>query len=172
MIEAWRFHGELKAFLRCGVVGSLTSTSARYSITFPFTVLLKALVIKAVRGKLRLRTYNNIFLACLAMTDVLTGLFRQPSYVLWRIFLMFGLRSSDMIENFHLHIMTTFLNASCMKVINRYSRCHGFKSRTGFNFFQALFSLLLKWCSLLQRSFSYSFFNPQFTYMIFICSQR
>ena len=52
---------------------------------------------------------------------------------------MFGLRSSDMVENFHLHIMTIFLNASCMKVINRYSRCHGFKSRTGFNFFQALF---------------------------------
>ena len=32
-----------------------------------------------------------------------------------------------------------------------------FKSRTGLNFFRALFSLLLKWCSLLRRSLSYSY---------------
>ena len=33
---------------------------------------------------------------------------------------------------------------------------------------QALFSLLLKWFSLLQISLSYSFLNLQFTYMILI----
>ena len=40
------------------------------------------------------------------------------------------------------------------------------------NFFQALFSLLLiKQCSLLQRSLSYSLLYLQFTYMIFIYLQ-
>ena len=39
------------------------------------------------------------------------------------------------------------------------------------SFFQALFSLLLKQCSLLRRSLSYSLLYPQFTYTIFIFSQ-
>ena len=38
-------------------------------------------------------------------------------------------------------------------------------------FFQALFSLSLKYCSLLWVSFPYSFLYPQFTYMIFTYSQ-
>ena len=44
-------------------------------------------------------------------------------------------------------------------------------SHTGLNFFQTLFSLLLRQCSLLQRSPSHSSLYPQFTYMIFIYSQ-
>ena len=39
------------------------------------------------------------------------------------------------------------------------------------NFFQAMFSLLLEQCSLLQKSLSYSFLKLQFTYRIFIYSQ-
>ena len=38
---------------------------------------------------------------------------------------------------------------------HRYRGSHGFKSHTGLNFFKALFSLLLKWCSLLRRSLSH-----------------
>ena len=38
-------------------------------------------------------------------------------------------------------------------------------------FYQALFSLLLKWCSLLRRSLLYSRLYPQFKYMTFIYSQ-
>ena len=45
------------------------------------------------------------------------------------------------------------------------------KSHTGLTFFQTLFSLLLRQCSLLQRSPSHSSLYPQFTYMIFIYSQ-
>ena len=45
------------------------------------------------------------------------------------------------------------------------------KSHTGLNFFQTLFSLQLRQCSLLQRSPSHSSLYPQFTYMIFIYSQ-
>ena len=34
--------------------------------------------------------------------------------------------------------------SSVGKTLHRYRRGHGFKSRTGLNFFQALFSLLLE----------------------------
>ena len=40
------------------------------------------------------------------------------------------------------------------RALHRYRRGHGFKSRTGLNLFPALFSLLLKYCSLLRRSLS------------------
>ena len=57
------------------------------------------------------------------------------------------------------------------RALHQYRRGHRFKSRTGLNFFQVLFSLLLKQCSLLRTSLSYSRLYPQFTYMIFIYSQ-
>ena len=57
------------------------------------------------------------------------------------------------------------------RTLHRYCRGHGFKSCTGLIFFQALFLLLLKLCSLLQRSLSYSRLYLQPTYMIFIYSQ-
>ena len=51
------------------------------TITFPCTVLL---VIKAVK------TNSNIMLACLAVTDALTGLLGQPLFFLWKILVLFG----------------------------------------------------------------------------------
>ena len=63
-------------------------------ITIPCTVILNVLVIKAVKTTPRLRTNNNILLACLAVTDALTGLLGQPLFILWRIFLIFNLSSS------------------------------------------------------------------------------
>ena len=57
------------------------------------------------------------------------------------------------------------------RALHQYRRGHRFKSRTGLNFFQVLFSLLLKKCSLLRTSLSYSRLYPQVTYMIFIYSQ-
>ena len=50
------------------------------TITCPFTVILNLLVIKAVKSTPRLRTNSNILLACLAVTDALTGLFGQPLF--------------------------------------------------------------------------------------------
>ena len=41
------------------------------------------------------------------------------------------------------------------RIKKRYCRCR--KSLTGLNFFQALLSLLLRYCSLLRRSISYQF---------------
>ena len=46
----------------------------------------------------RLRTNSNILLACLAVTDALTGLFGQPLFVLWKIFQIFGLSDSRTVE--------------------------------------------------------------------------
>ena len=62
-------------------------------------------------------------------------------------------------------------NCKVKKSENRYRRGQEFKSRAGLNFFQAFFSLLLKWCSLLRRSLSYSRLYPQCKYMTFIYSQ-
>ena len=73
-----------------------------------------------------------------------------------------GLRSefkSSLSSNEH------FLITSEDRAIRVQQHCkgHGCKSRIGLNFCQALFSLLFKWCSFLQKLLSYSFINPQFT---------
>ena len=55
-----------------------------------------------------------------------------------------------------------------MNNLHQYPRGHGF---TGLNLFRALYSLLLRQCSLLQRLLSCSHFYLQFTYMTFTYSQ-
>ena len=61
------------------------------SLTCPFTVLLNVLVIMVVKKKrTSLQSNANILLARLAATDALTGLAAQPSFVLWRTFLLLG----------------------------------------------------------------------------------
>ncbi|XP_078361458.1 histamine H2 receptor-like [Oculina patagonica] len=66
------------------------------SITCPLTVLLNVLVIMAVKRRPRLQSYANILLACLAATDVLTGLAVQPSYILCKTFeLLPGMTESE-----------------------------------------------------------------------------
>ena len=59
-------------------------------ITCPFAVLVNALVIMAVKRRRRLQSYTNILVACLAITDALTGLLVQPSYILYKIFQFLG----------------------------------------------------------------------------------
>ena len=82
------------------------------TITCPFTVLLNVLVIKAVKSTPRLRTNSNILLACLAVTDALTGLLGQPLFVLWKIFLLFGLSDSGTVENCFATTVVVILTAS------------------------------------------------------------
>ena len=55
-------------------------------IACPFTVLLNVLVIMAVKKRPNLQSNTNILLACLAVTDLLTGLIVQPSFVTWKAF--------------------------------------------------------------------------------------
>lgn len=87
------------------------------SVACPFRVLLNVLVIKAVMTRPRLRSNSNILLAYLAVTDVLTGLFGQPSHVLWRIFLIFGLSTSEKVEDFHFNVMFLLATALCLHLI-------------------------------------------------------
>ena len=60
-------------------------------IACPFTIGLNVLVMMAIKRKPRLQNNSNIMLACLAVTDVLTGLTTQPSFILWQT--LFLLRS-------------------------------------------------------------------------------
>ena len=87
------------------------------TITCPFVVLLNVQVIMAVKTRRRLRTNSNILLACLAVTDALTGLLGQPSYILMRIFQLSGLNGSKTIGRFHFNVATTFAVASCLHLI-------------------------------------------------------
>ena len=82
------------------------------TITFPFTVLLNLLVIKAVKTTPRLQTNSNILLACLAVTDALTGLLCQPLFILWTLFLLFGLSNSDTVELFFFTFVAVMVTAS------------------------------------------------------------
>ena len=68
------------------------------SITCPFTVLLNVLVIMAVKRRPRLQTKANILLACLAVTDVLTGLLVQPSFIAWKISVLKNINISGIKE--------------------------------------------------------------------------
>ena len=82
------------------------------TITFPFTVLLNLLVIKAVKITPRLQTNSNILLACLAVTDALTGLLCQPLFIQWTLFLLFGLSNSDTVELFFFTFVAVMVTAS------------------------------------------------------------
>ena len=62
-----------------------------------FTVLLNMMVIIAVKRRPRLQSYANILLACLAVTDALTGLTTQPLYSLWKILQLLEMKTHEMI---------------------------------------------------------------------------
>ena len=87
------------------------------TITCPFTVLLNVLVIQAVKTRPRLRTNSNILLACLAVTDALSGLLGQPSYILWRITLIFGISSSQAVASFNYDVMAALVLASYLHLM-------------------------------------------------------
>ena len=59
-------------------------------VACPPTVVLNVLVIMAVKRRPRLQSNANILLACLAVTDALTGLLVQPSFILYIILQFLG----------------------------------------------------------------------------------
>ena len=90
------------------------------SISFPFTVFLNAMLIVAIKRRPRLQSNANIMLACLAVTDVLTGLLSQPSFALYNIFLL--LRTSDTaaavaIRAFFHNCLTVLSTCSCLHLM-------------------------------------------------------
>ena len=63
-------------------------------ICLPITSISNALVIFAVKTKLRLKTMSNIALACLATTDCVMGVLRQPFFTVGLAVLLQGEGSS------------------------------------------------------------------------------
>ena len=72
-------------------------------ITCPFTVLLNALVIIAVKTRPTLQSYANILLACLAATDAVSGVLAQPSFILYMMLLLFG-TAADQSTKLEVHL--------------------------------------------------------------------
>ena len=89
------------------------------SITCPFTVLLNVLVIMAVKRRPRLQTNANILLASLAVTDALTGLTAQPSFIAWKTSQLLGIVvRSGPFRNFGLNLLMRILSScSCLHLI-------------------------------------------------------
>ena len=72
-------------------------------VTCPFTVLLNALVIIAVKTRPTLQSYANILLACLAATDAVSGVLAQPSFILYMMLLLFG-TAADQSTKLEVHL--------------------------------------------------------------------
>ena len=64
------------------------------SIACPFTIGLNVLVILGIRRRPSLQSKANIMLACLATTDVLTGLNTIPANIIWNTSLLVGTEDS------------------------------------------------------------------------------
>ena len=89
-------------------------------IICPFTVLLNALVIIAVKTRPTLQSYANILLACLAATDAVSGVLAQPSFILYMMLLLLGVggkSAEDTAENFHFSSIRVVLVCSSLHLI-------------------------------------------------------
>ena len=86
------------------------------SIACPFTVVLNALVIMAVKRRASLQSNANILLSCLAATDVITGLTVQPSFILWKTLQLLGKKFSAFyaVYLFQNSFMYTVSVCSCL----------------------------------------------------------
>ena len=70
-------------------------------ITCPFTVMLNVFVIMAMKRRPRLQSYAKNLLTCLPLTDAVTGLIVQPSFILWNILQIFGKRNTVAFRVLH-----------------------------------------------------------------------
>ena len=87
------------------------------SIACPFTILLNVLVIKAVKTTPRLRSNCNVLLACLAVTDALTGLLGHIPFIFWLVFLRYGLSYTSTVENVFFSSLAVLITASCLHLM-------------------------------------------------------
>ena len=86
--------------------------------TCPLIVLLKVMMISLWKQDHDSESNSNISLSCLTVSDTLTGLFGQPSSILWRISPLFGLSNSEKVENFHFPYLTApMVLASCVHLM-------------------------------------------------------
>ncbi len=54
-------------------------------VTAPLAVIVNVVVVTAIFSSSRLRTPYNLFIACLALSDVFVGLAAQPGYITYRL---------------------------------------------------------------------------------------
>jgi len=87
------------------------------SITCPVTVALNLLVTMAVKRRPRLQSYANILLACLAVTDALTGLLVQPTYIIWKILQKLGGINTEIIYNLHILFLVAVTLSSALHLM-------------------------------------------------------
>ena len=78
--------------------GLLVAAAVLNLVVCPFTILLNALVMIAVKTRRRLQTHPNILLACLALTDLMVGLVVQPLHITKTIFLLQGKSSHEFCD--------------------------------------------------------------------------
>ena len=91
------------------------------SIACPFTVLLNVLVIIVVRKRPSLQNNTNILLSCLAVTDLLTGLLAQPSFVIWKTFYVLknarDITAVDAVKEIHNYFLRVLNISSSLHLI-------------------------------------------------------
>ena len=94
--------------------GLLVAAVVLNLVVCPFTILLNALVMVAVKTKRRLQTHPNILLACLALTDFMAGLVLQPLHTTITIFLLQGKDFHDFcdMESAYTVLFVIFMSAT------------------------------------------------------------
>ena len=88
-------------------------------VTFPFTAVLNALVIIAVKTKSRMRTIkSNILIASLATTDLMVGVIVQPMFIALTIILVRGkiTTRSCILQNITQYFMSVLYDTSLINL--------------------------------------------------------
>ncbi|XP_078378621.1 melanocortin receptor 4-like [Oculina patagonica] len=99
------------------VAVSFFSSVVINGISCPFTVLVNVLVIMAVKRRPRLQSNTNILLACLAVTDVFTGLTVQPSFIAWTSIYLFNFINSAVAITIHNSLLRTLSVCSLLHLM-------------------------------------------------------
>ena len=86
-------------------------------IACPFTVLLNVLVIMAVKRRPSLQSNTNILLSFLAVTDLLTGLIVQPSFVAWKTFYVLKNINFTAVREVHNYFLRAFIISSSLHLM-------------------------------------------------------
>lgn len=87
--------------LNADVYAVIVFTTTVTLMALPFTLLLNALVIAAVKTTRQLKTKADVLLACLAATDFMVGLTVQPLFITMAISILEGMILNDfcILEN-------------------------------------------------------------------------
>ena len=106
-----------KSYLTEDNHGPLVAEAALTIIVTILTILLNSLVIVAVATRRRLQTNSNILLACLAVTDLLTGLVVQPIRIAMEIKRIVGVGPFCGMEKLFTVSITLVTYASCTHLV-------------------------------------------------------